>query len=345
MPTRRRLRAALALGAALCAACGQAPPPKALRAFQGAAMGTRYRVSIAAAGPLDGERLRAAVEDRLDSVDRAMSTYRSDSEISRFNQHAADEPFPLSGETFAVFAAAQAVSEASGGAFDITVGPLVEAWGFGPARPAAPPAAETIAALRASSGWRNLTLDPAERSVRKKLPGVACDLSAIAKGRAVDLVSQSLAHLGHQNHLVEIGGEVRALGRNGEGKPWRIGIETPDGKGRGVQRIVPLSGGALATSGDYRNFREIDGKRYAHAIDPRSGRPAAHRTASVTVLHPSAMWADAYATAVLVLGETDGLAFAEREGLAALLLLRRPDGGFDELASTAFDATIRAGPP
>lgn len=344
MPTRRRLRAALALGAAACAACGRTPQTAPLT-LQGDAMGTRYRVSIADGGPRNGERLRAVVEDRLDRVDRAMSTYRGASELSRFNRRASTEPFRLSAETFAVFAAAQAVSEASAGAFDITVGPLVAAWGFGPALPAAPPSAETIAALRARSGWRNLVLDPARRSVRKKLPGIACDLSAIAKGRAVDLVSQALARLGCANHLVEIGGEVRALGRNGEGEPWRIGIETPDGKGRGVRRILPLSGAAVATSGDYRNFREIDGKRYAHVIDPRSGRPAAHRTASVTVIHPSAMWADAYATAILVLGETAGLAFAEREGLAALLLLRRPDGGFDELASPAFDATIRAGRP
>ncbi len=308
-------------------------------------MGTRYNVSIVAAEPLDRERLRAAVEDPLKRVDRAMSTYRDDSELSRFNRHASTEPFLLSAETFAVFAAAQAVSEASGGAFDITVGPLVEAWGFGPAKPGAPPAAETIAALRERSGWKNLVLDPERRSVRKKLPGIACDLSAIAKGRAVDLVSQALARLGHENHMVEIGGEVCAHGLNSEGKPWRIGIERPDAKGRGVQRILPLSGKAMATSGDYRNFREIDGKRYAHAIDPRSGLPAGSRAASVTVLHRSAMWADAYATAMLVLGETAGLAFAEREGLAALFLLRREDGGFDELASAAFDATIRAERP
>ncbi len=344
MPIRRRLRAALALSAMLWTACGQAPPA-ALHVFQGSAMGTRYNVSVVAAKPLDGERLRAAVEGELNRVDRAMSTYRDDSELSRFNRHASTEPFLLSAETFAVFAAAQAVSEASGGAFDITVGPLVRAWGFGPAKPAAPPDPETIASLPASAGWEHLVLDPEQRSARKMLPGIECDLSAIAKGRAVDLAAEALSRLGHDNHLVEVGGEVRASGLNGAGKPWRIGIERPDGKGRGVQRILPLSGNAMATSGDYRNFREIDGKRYAHVIDPRSGLPAAHRAASVTVLHRSAMWADAYATALLTLGATAGLELAEREGLAALFLLRRADGGFDELASPAFDATIRAERP
>ncbi len=308
-------------------------------------MGTRYTVSIVAAESLDRQRLRAAIEDPLNRVDRAMSTYREDSELSYFNRHASTEPFPLSAATFAVFAAAQSVSEASGGAFDITVGPLVKAWGFGPVKIERTPEAATIASLLENAGWENLVLDHERQSVRKKMPGIECDLSAIAKGSAVDLVSEALARLGHDNHLVEVGGEVRAHGLNGEGKPWRIGIEKPDGKGRDVHRILPLSGNAMATSGDYRNFREIDGKRYAHVIDPRSGLPAGRSAASVTVLHRSAMWADAYATALLSIGETAGIELAEREGLAALFLLRREDGDFDELASPAFDATIRVERP
>ena len=145
--------------------------------------------------------------------------------------------------------------------------------------------------------------------------------------------------------MVEVGGEVRVRGLNAEGKRWRIGIETPDRADGVVSRILPLSDIALATSGDYRNFREIDGKRYSHTIDPQTGHPGEHRTASVTVLAGSAMRADAFATAILVLGEASGLELAEREGLAVLMLVRRDDGGFDELASTAFDETMRSGQP
>lgn len=309
-------------------------------------MGTRYNVSIAAPSePFDGNRLQAAIESELDRVDRAMSTYRDDSELSRFNRRASTEPFPLSAAMFTVFAAAQAVSEASGGAFDITVGPLVEAWGFGPLETdGRRPDSKTIALLRERTGWENLVLDPDRQTVRKTLPQIECDLSAIAKGYAVDRVSETLLSFGCGNHMVEIGGEVRVRGRNGEAKPWRIGVEKP-GDARAVYRVLPLSGNGMATSGDYRNFRELEGKRYVHTIDPRNGLPIAHRTASVTVLDRSAMRADAFATAILVLGENTGFELAEREGLAALLLLRRADGGFDELASSAFNATISAVQP
>jgi len=237
------------------------------------------------------------------------------------------------------------VSEASGGAFDMTVGPLVEAWGFGHTKPTAIPTPDTIESLKKRTGWEKVLLDPGAQAVRKVVPQIECDLSAIAKGYAVDRVSEALSRLGQDNHMVEVGGEVRVRGLNAERKPWRIGIETPDRAGGVVSRILPLRDIALATSGDYRNFREIDGKRYSHTIDPQTGRPVEHRTASVTVLAGSAMRADVFATAILVLGETAGLELAERQGLAVLMLVRRDDGGFDELASTAFDETMRPAQP
>ncbi len=308
-------------------------------------MGTTYNVSIVSAKPLDDARVRSVIDAELDSVDRAMSTYREDSELSLFNRHSSGEPFALSAETFAVFAAARAVSVASGGAFDITVGPLVEAWGFGRTKPTVIPTSDMVESLKERTGWIKVLFDSGSHSVRKAVPQIECDLSAIAKGYAVDRVSEALSQLGQNSHMVEVGGEVRVRGLNAEGKRWRIGIEAPGHAGGVAHRILPLSDIALATSGDYRNFREIDGRRYSHTIDPRTGRPVEHRTASVTVLAKTAMRADAYATAILVLGETSGLELAEREGLAVLMLVRGDDGGFDELASTAFDETMRSGQP
>ena len=333
-----------AISFAFLAACGEPAAPPA-QTFHGETMGTTYNVSIVAHEPLDDARVQSAIDAELASVDRAMSTYRDDSELSRFNRHTSGEPFALSAETFAVFAAARAVSEASGGAFDMTVGPLVEAWGFGRTKPTAIPTPETVESLKKRTGWAKVLLDSGTQSVRKAVPQIECDLSAIAKGYAVDRVSEALSRLGQNSHMVEVGGEVRVRGLNAEGKRWRIGIETPDRAGGVVHRILPLSDIALATSGDYRNFREIDSKRYSHTIDPQTGHPVEHRTASVTVLAGSAMRADAFATAILVLGEASGLELAEREGLAVLMLVRRDGGGFDELASTAFDETMRSGQP
>ncbi len=337
-------RFAFAMSVALLTACEKPAVPQA-QTFQGETMGTTYNVSIVSAKPLDDARVRSVIDAELDSVDRAMSTYRDDSELSLFNRHSSGEPFALSAETFAVFAAARAVSVASGGAFDITVGPLVEAWGFGRTKPTVIPTSDMVESLKERTGWIKVLFDSGSHSVRKAVPQIECDLSAIAKGYAVDRVSEALSQLGQNSHMVEVGGEVRVRGLNAEGKRWRIGIEAPGHAGGVAHRILPLSDIALATSGDYRNFREIDGRRYSHTIDPRTGRPVEHRTASVTVLAKTAMRADAYATAILVLGETSGLELAEREGLAVLMLLRGDDGGFDELASTAFDETMRSGQP
>ncbi len=241
----------------------------------------------------------------VDAVDTAMSTYQDDSELSRFNRHGT-EPFEVSDSMIEVVSEAQRIAELSSGAFDITVGPLVDAWGFGPDPGGDPPDADTIAVLLADNGFRRLDVDPEQRTLQKENAAIRCDLSAIAKGYAVDRVALGLTDLGLVDFMVEIGGEVRAVGRNAVGEAWRIGIERPEAGSRGMWSAVALADAAMATSGDYRNYYEKDGVRISHTIDPRTGRPVTHRLASVRVIHPSCMTADALATAISVLGPEEG---------------------------------------
>ena len=306
-------------------------------------MGTSYAVTVPGADERDEPAVAAAVRDELERVDALMSTYREDSELSRFNRHESTDPFLLSEETFRVISVAQSVSESTAGAFDITVGPLVDAWGFGPSGETDPPSDAMLERLRRNAGWRKLTLNEREGSATKQVPQLQCDLSAIAKGFGVDRVAAALESLGFADYLVEVGGEIRAGGSNPEAAPWRIGIERPDESGRLAQRILHVSRTGVATSGDYRNFREVEGRRLSHVVDPRNGRPATGRVASATVLDPSAMRADGFATAMLVLGETEGLALAEREGLAVYLIVRDGDGRFRDSASSSFRARMKHG--
>jgi thiamine biosynthesis lipoprotein len=305
-------------------------------------MGTTYTVKVVTQGPPGSsptpaeEEVQRTIEERLAEVDEKMSTYRPSSELSRFNSSRATEPFPVSAETLEVFAEAQRVSAATGGAFDITVGPLVNLWGFGPAaKPATIPPDEEIERLKPQIGWGKIEVDTARSTIRKWEPEMYCDLSAIAKGYAVDRVAEGLSALGFADYMVEVGGEVRTRGRNAAREPWRIAIERPDTTRRAFQEIVPLSDLAMATSGDYRNFYEQDGVRFSHTIDPRTGRPIQHRLASVSVVDPLCMRADGYATALMVLGENEGFELAKDQGLAALFLVRTGDQ-FDEKATPAF---------
>ena len=335
------LREAAGLGvaiAALAGCAGEEPAPSALE-LTGAAMGTSYSVALPAASVDDGA-IGAAVREALDRVDALMSTYRPDSEVSRFNRHTSEEPLPVAAETLAVLAAAQEVSAATGGAFDITVGPLVDAWGFGPQEVSTPPTAQAVRGLMKRTGWRKLVLDPHGPAISKEIPQLRIDLSAIAKGYAVDLVAEALEQLGHSQFLVEVGGELRAGGDRADGSPWRVGVERPDGAGRSVHRILQISDTGVATSGDYRNFRQVGGQRFGHVLDPRTGWPTANQVVSATVLHPSAMRADALATALLVLGESEGMALAEREGLAVLLLVANGKEALREVESPQFRAKM-----
>lgn len=305
----------------------------------GPTMGTRYTVKVVAEGPVADESrtaLEASIEAALEEVDASMSTWREDSELERFNR-GGKEPFAASDAFLEVLGVALEVSEASAGAFDVTVGPLVDAWGFGSADVSAEPTGDELARLLESSGSEHLRVDPERSVVQKDRETLRVDLSALAKGYAVDRVATALRDSGYSSFMVEVGGEVVAQGRNADGRSWRVGIEEPDAVQRTVYAAVTLDGSALATSGDYRNYRISEGRRISHIIDPRTGRPAGHSLASVSVVSSTCMVADAWATALSVLGPEDGLALARQLDLAALFIFRRDDGTLGESSTRGFE--------
>jgi FAD:protein FMN transferase len=308
-------------------------------AFDGRTMGTSYQVRFA--WPRQDESLFAAAQERvaaaLDSVDAHMSTFKPDSEVSLINRLAEDRPLVVSDNTMTVFAAAQEVSVATGGAFDVTVGGCVDAWGFGPGGRGRGVGDRGLASLRSAVGYEGLLLDASERSIAKTHASTRTDLSAIAKGFGVDEAALALDRLGLENYLVEVGGEVRARGWRHDGRPWHVGIEQPvPGSPRQARYAVPLRDNAMATSGDYRNCFMQGGRRYSHEIDPRTGEPIPHELTSVTVVTPRCMLADALSTALIVLGPEEGFACAMRLDIAAYFVLRQPDGGLVDRATPAF---------
>lgn len=285
----------------------------------GPAMGTNYRVQADCPGAVPAPLLA----ETLRRIDARMSTYRPDSELAGFNRAAVGEEVPVSAELVQVVAAANRVSAATDGAFDTTVAPLVSLWGFGADAAEGWPDEAALAEARTLVDYRNLRYQSAPPLLRKLAP-LQLDLSAIAKGHAVDQLAEVLAASGCRSYLVELGGEIRVAGVAPNGTKWRIGIESPAGE-EALATLV-LAQGAVATSGDYRQYRQRDGKRLSHVIDPRSGRPVSHRLASVTVVAQTALLADAYATALMVLGAEAGSSFAEERSVAALFTTRVDDG-------------------
>lgn len=321
----------LALGAAMLAAACPGASETRLVHLTGTTMGTGYSVKIAgllhgaAAGALGRE-----IEALLDRIDARMSTYDERSELSRLNRSASTDWIRISAETRAVVDEAARISELTGGAFDVTVGPVVNLWGFGPdAGAQTVPSPALLRAALARVGYRQVRTRGHPPAIRKARADVYIDLSGIAKGYAVDEIARHLERAGITDYLVDVGGELRARGRNPQGSPWRVAVERPDPAGRSVYRILALDGTSVATSGDYRNYFEHQGRRYSHTIDPRTGAPVRHALASVTVVHPSAMRADGLATALMVLGPEAGYRLAEREELAAMFIVRE-NGAFAE---------------
>ena len=320
----------------LLAACGESRRQE--YELSGPVMGTSFSVKLVnPPAAVDRDALATAIGDRLETIEQRFSTYRPSSELSHVNTTLTTDWIPVSAELCRVVEAAITVSRQTNGAFDVTVGPLVNLWGFGPdGNRTAPPEELQVAEARSSVGYEKLETDCAEPALRKALPGVYIDLSAIAKGHAVDMIAALLDNRGFGNYLVEIGGELRMRGHNAEGRDWAIAIEKPSDNERAVQTIMRLTGLAVATSGDYRNFFEYGGVRYSHTIDPRTGFPVTHNGASVTVIAASATEADALATGLLVLGPEDGLALAKHEGIAARFLVRGK-GEIHAAGSPAFD--------
>lgn len=318
--------------------CSPSQEQEAL-ALHGRTMGTSYSIQVV--NPpinLDRQLLQTEIDRELEWVNDLMSTYREDSELSRFNHNRSEDWFAVSPALAFLVEQAQEISVTSNGAFDTTVGPLVNLWGFGPdGSPGAMPSDSQIAKARRRIGHAKLQARTDPPALRKSEPELYLDLSAIAKGYGVDRVADLLDRARLHNYLVEIGGELRGHGHNGSGQAWRIAVERPDPGAREVQSVVELRNGAMATSGDYRNFIERDGALYSHTIDPRTGRPVEHNLASVTVLAPTAARADALATAFLALGPDEGLALAESLQTAALFILRTSNG-FQERQTSLFRA-------
>lgn len=330
-------RLAVPSGAVLLSACGS--PPRT--SFRGPTMGTVYDVSLVD-GSLDDAklaRLRGGMEDILEEVITQMSTYEPDSALSRFNKSSEPGWQAAPEHLVTVLDEAARVSAWSGGTFDATVGPLVDLWGFGPggARQTVPSAAQ-LERVAARVGHQHVKVDASRGVISKDAP-VELDLSAIAKGYAADRMGAFLDARGVRNYLIDIGGELRAGGRNDQETAWRVAIERPEASRREVQRVVELSDRAIATSGDYRNFFQANGQRYSHTIDPRRGRPVEQDLAAVTVVHDRTMTADAMATALLVAGTEQGFELAQRSGIAAHFMVRR-DAALVERSTEAMQAYL-----
>lgn len=336
MNRRAVLAGSLAAGCGLAFGAPWVLPGRtpAITPLRGQSMGTYYSVKFPAdaapAGPLHDD-IRAV----LARIDALMSTYKEDSELALFNAATSDEWMAMSADTREVVTEAVRVGDLTGGAFDITVGPLVNLWGFGAApRTLAMPRDKALAdAARAVDYQLLSSLGP---SLRKGSSAVQIDLSGIAKGYAVDRVAALLDQHGIEDYLVDIGGELRTRGHKPDGRRWQVGIECPDPDSRSVFRAVELGDRAIATSGDYRNFFVHEGRRYSHTIDPRTGRPVTHQLSSVSVIADTAMTADGLSTAIMVLGPHEGYEFARSHGLAAALIVHRDDG-FDERWTPAFE--------
>jgi len=326
----------------MAAACGPPLDQAPIESIAGETMGTTYQVKyVAANSPVAARResLQAGIAAILARMDQQMSTYREDSELSRFNASRSTDWFPVSRELATVLATARTVSHRSGGAFDVTVKPLVDLWGFGSGAPVLPkvPSAETVAAARARVGFGHLSIRAEPPAIRKDIPELEVDLGAIAPGYAVDSIARFLSGRGVQSFLVELGGEVYARGRRPDGQGWQVGIERPTDGPQEVDISLELDGKGLSTSGSYRNYFEHDGIRYSHEIDPSTGAPVRHSTVAVAVVADTVIEADAWSTALLVLGSDRGAELAMREGMAARFI-DVGEHGVESRATPAFQA-------
>ncbi|OWF80169.1 FAD:protein FMN transferase ApbE [Yersinia rohdei] len=329
-----------AVGILLLTGCG----PEQIN-LEGKTMGTSYSIKyVSNSSAPDSEKLQQEIDRELELVNDQMSTYRPNSELSRFNQsRVVNTPFPVSAATAKVVREAIRLNRLTDGALDVTVGPLVNLWGFGPeGRPTSVPTDADIAKRQQWVGIDKLAVE--KGSLIKRIPELYVDLSSIAKGFGVDVIAEYLESQHIDNYMVDIGGEVRTRGNNGENKPWRIAIEKPvAGAEQSAQEIIEPGRMAIATSGDYRNYFEQDGVRYSHTIDPATGRPINHRLVSITVLDPSCMTADGLSTGLGVLGPERGMALANLLDIPVFMIVKT-DEGFEERYSESFKPYLQGRP-
>ncbi|MCW9733045.1 FAD:protein FMN transferase [Avibacterium sp. 20-15] len=344
---RRKLKSVYAWSMGILLACCLTACQKdpEIVTLSGKTMGTTYHIKyITEEGSQSVTDTHEGIEHILKDVNDKMSTYIPTSELSRFNQNRqVNTPIEISADLAKVIGEAIRLNKVTQGALDVTVGPLVNLWGFGPEkRVEKAPSQQQLDERRAWVGIEKLKLSESAGKfyLEKAVPELYVDLSSIAKGFGVDQVADYLESLGIGNYMVEIGGEIRAKGNNSENKPWQIAIEKPTFDGsRSVEQVVGLHNLAMATSGDYRIYFEENGVRYSHEIDPQTGRPIQHHLASITVLAPSSMTADGLSTGLFVLGEAKALDIAEQQKLAVYLIIKT-EKGFEVKMSSAFKQLI-----
>lgn len=335
------LRAGVVAALLVLSGCdtGSKAPPTVL---EGKTMGTFWRVSVVDISPQQAQSLRQKIQTQLDADDHLMSTWKDDSALMRFNHSTSTAPWPVSAAMADIVTTSLRVGEKTEGAMDITVGPLVNLWGFGPDKqPVKTPGQAQIDAAKARTGLAHLTVinRAGEQFLQKDLPDLFVDLSTVGEGYAADHLARLMEQEGIARYLVSVGGALASRGMNAQGQPWRVAIQKPTDRENVAQAVVDINGHGISTSGSYRNYYELDGKRISHIIDPRSGRPIQHALVSVTVIAPTALEADAWDTGLMVLGTEQAKEVVTREGLAVFMIIKDGDG-FRSWMSPQFSAFL-----
>lgn len=326
-------RAALFGACVLLSGCDAATTPQtpksAATVLEGKTMGTFWRVSVINVDEAKAEALRQKVQAQLDADDRLLSTWKNDSALMRFNHSPGTSPWPVNEAMADIVTMSLRIGAKTQGAMDITVGPLVNLWGFGPDKqPVKTPDAQQIAAAKARSGLQHLTVinQAGKQFLQKDIPDLFVDLSTVGEGYAADHLARLMEQEGISRYLVSVGGALASRGMNAEGQPWRVAIQKPTDRENAVQAIVDINGHGISTSGSYRNYYELDGKRISHVIDPQTGRPIDHKLVSVTVIAPTALEADGWDTGLMVLGPEKAQEVVREQGLAVYMIIKEGEG-------------------
>ncbi|GKO85070.1 FAD:protein FMN transferase [Klebsiella quasipneumoniae] len=326
-------RAALLGACVLFSGCDSATTPatpaSTATVLDGKTMGTFWRVSVIGVDEAKAQALRAKVQAQLDADDRLLSTWKNDSALMRFNHATDTRPWPVSEAMADIVTLSLRIGAKTHGAMDITVGPLVNLWGFGPDKqPVVTPDAQAIAAAKARTGLQHLQVinQSGRQFLQKDIPDLFVDLSTVGEGYAADHLARLMEQEGISRYLVSVGGALVSRGMNGEGKPWRVAIQKPTDRENAVQAIVDINGHGISTSGSYRNYYELDGKRISHVIDPQTGQPITHKLVSVTVIAPTALEADGWDTGLMVLGPEKAQQVVREQGLAVYMIVKEGEG-------------------
>ncbi|MCT4706948.1 FAD:protein FMN transferase ApbE [Enterobacteriaceae bacterium H16N7] len=328
---RQLLRRGLfAVALLLLAGCDNQPAKQnAGLVLEGKTMGTWWRASLAGVDKSRQNELRTKIQAQLDGDDRLLSTYKADSALSRFNQSRSTEPYAVSEGMSDIVTLSLRIGAKTQGAMDVTVGPLVNLWGFGPDKqPVKTPTQAQIDAAKALTGLQHLKVinQAGQQWLQKDLPGLYVDLSTVGEGYAADHLARLMEQNGIGRYLVSVGGAVVTRGTNPDGRAWRVAIQKPTDRENAVQAVVDLNGHGISTSGSYRNYYELDGKRLSHVIDPTTGAPIQHKLVSATVIATTALEADGWDTGLMVLGTEKAKQIAEKEGLAVYLITKEGEG-------------------